>query len=197
MECYSCKSENVNILSDNFLEAYFCNDCGFGSHIFKPDYCCPQRKIVNIRFEQSNGTIVQRTACENCKKLIKGTKKKDINFNNYRLLSQDRYLHYEKERNDSYDRLSQSIKTITENFKNKRTDHFWQQYNTYLKSDIWLSKRDLVLKRDNYICQGCLSAKSIHVHHTTYDNVFDELLFQLISLCLDCHSKLHPDKPLS
>lgn len=84
----------------------------------------------------------------------------------------------------------------SDNLQEKQISDFWAYYNEYLKTQAWQDKRNAVLKRDNYICQGCLKNKAIHVHHTTYDNIYDELLFQLISLCIDCHSKLYPDKNL-
>lgn len=86
-----------------------------------------------------------------------------------------------------YDKINQDILLKREEDRKE----WFREYNIYLNSDVWKKKRDLVLNRDSYICQGCLEVKANHVHHNTYSNVGDELLFQLISLCQHCHSKLH------
>jgi 5-methylcytosine-specific restriction endonuclease McrA len=69
---------------------------------------------------------------------------------------------------------------------------WWEKYNAYLQSPVWMSRRDAVLKRDKYLCQGCLSRRAEHVHHLTYDHCGNELAFELISVCVECHKKLHP-----
>lgn len=51
-----------------------------------------------------------------------------------------------------------------------------------------------VLERDNYRCQKCNSVDNIHVHHiipATQCNMFIHDLNNLISLCSNCHDKIH------
>ncbi len=31
------------------------------------------------------------------------------------------------------------------------------------------------------------------VHHLTYARLYDEMLFDLIAVCRDCHERLHPE----
>jgi 5-methylcytosine-specific restriction endonuclease McrA len=65
-------------------------------------------------------------------------------------------------------------------------------YEDYLKSEEWDKKRKLVLKRDDYTCQGCLAKHvPLEVHHKTYKNIQKEFLFELVSLCHDCHKRIH------
>lgn len=64
-------------------------------------------------------------------------------------------------------------------------------YHEYLRSDKWREIRHAVLERDRHLCQGCLATEATCVHHKTYDNIYDELAFQLVSLCKNCHDKLH------
>jgi hypothetical protein len=64
-------------------------------------------------------------------------------------------------------------------------------YHDHLKSEKWKEKRRLVIQKQNNICQGCLNAEIDDIHHLSYDNLGDELLFQLIGLCRDCHKKTH------
>ncbi len=66
-----------------------------------------------------------------------------------------------------------------------------QDYETYLRSPEWQALRLKVLKRDLHICQGCLAQPASEVHHTTYRHVRSEFAFELVSLCRDCHRRLH------
>lgn len=75
--------------------------------------------------------------------------------------------------------------------KQSQNREWWQKYNEYLQSPIWASRRAAVLQRDKYLCQGCLRRRAEHVHHLTYDHCFNELAFELISLCVECHKKIH------
>lgn len=66
-------------------------------------------------------------------------------------------------------------------------------YDEYLKSPAWASKRTAVLRRDQHICQGCRERRATQVHHISYRNVGNELLFQLTSLCQQCHDRIHQE----
>lgn len=64
-------------------------------------------------------------------------------------------------------------------------------YDQYMGSIDWLNIRDKALSRDEYLCQGCLEARATQVHHLIYDNLGQEFLFELISLCAACHTRIH------
>lgn len=67
-------------------------------------------------------------------------------------------------------------------------------YAEYLRSPEWRQRRAKVISRCNNTCEGCGEAAVDHVHHLTYDNVGQELLFQLVGLCNSCHHTAHhPD----
>lgn len=80
-----------------------------------------------------------------------------------------------------------------QNEKEREKEIFDKWYSEYLLSQEWQAIRDKILKRDNYICQGCLKNEAILVHHLTYAHVGEELLFELISLCEECHKKCHKE----
>jgi 5-methylcytosine-specific restriction endonuclease McrA len=67
---------------------------------------------------------------------------------------------------------------------------FWDAYAVYLQSPAWLTRRAKVLKRDGYLCQACREHRASQVHHLTYAHVFDEPLFDLVSVCEGCHKEL-------
>ena len=78
--------------------------------------------------------------------------------------------------------------------KLKYIDKSCPDYKEYLRSPEWWDRRTLVVKRCGNVCEGCRKAKVNHVHHLTYANIFDELLFQLVGLCRECHEKAHGRK---
>ena len=66
------------------------------------------------------------------------------------------------------------------------------KYQEYLKSQKWNDIKKLVFKRDKYICQGCLTeTKNLQAHHLTYDRIYNEMCFDLITLCRKCHCNIH------
>lgn len=86
----------------------------------------------------------------------------------------------------------------------KKDSEFWVKYNAYLITPAWQRRRQLVLKRCGGICEGCGEAPASQVHHTTYEHVCEEFLFELQGLCFDCHERFHehtdggvePDGPM-
>lgn len=81
--------------------------------------------------------------------------------------------------------------------ENKQVEKAYRKefYSEYMKSEKWKAIRLKVLKRDDYLCQACLDAPAQDVHHKTYENIGDELMYELISVCRDCHfNRIHKDK---
>jgi hypothetical protein len=66
-------------------------------------------------------------------------------------------------------------------------------YRAYLTTPEWWEKRELVMKRAGRVCEGCLVNRATEVHHTTYDHIKNELLFELVALCDECHAIAHPE----
>lgn len=62
----------------------------------------------------------------------------------------------------------------------------------FYKSEGWAKTRSYILKRDSYMCQDCKSKDNLHVHHIKYKQV-SNLARDLITLCSDCHKKIHSD----
>lgn len=69
-------------------------------------------------------------------------------------------------------------------------------YHEYLTTDEWRALRNRVMERDNHLCQGCLSNRATEVHHKTYKHCRNELAFELVALCRDCHARIH-GKPVT
>jgi hypothetical protein len=64
---------------------------------------------------------------------------------------------------------------------------WWDWYNLYLQSPEWLWRRDAVLKRARYVCEGCGKNRAVQVHHLTYKHVGHEMLWELVAVCKECH----------
>lgn len=78
----------------------------------------------------------------------------------------------------------------------EQDQEWWDRYQDYLASDQWQALRRKALKRDKWLCQGCLEAAAEHVHHMTYERLGNELLCDLVSLCGDCHQICHPHRDM-
>lgn len=67
---------------------------------------------------------------------------------------------------------------------------WWAKYNAYLRTEKWRSKADAVLRRANRMCEACGVSTATQVHHTTYDHVGDEPLWELRAVCRPCHERI-------
>jgi 5-methylcytosine-specific restriction endonuclease McrA len=76
--------------------------------------------------------------------------------------------------------------------KEQESADWWRWYNEYLKTPQWKQKHDMVIKRAGGLCEGCGQRKAVQVHHKTYDHAGNELLFELVAICYQCHCILHP-----
>lgn len=71
-------------------------------------------------------------------------------------------------------------------------------YDEYLASPEWQEKRQARLELDGFQCQFCGSENDLCVHHVTYDRLGNEdVNFDLVTLCKDCHERLHQQKVAS
>ena len=130
-----------------------------------------------------SGSSLKHDTVPNLKEKIKlgQIKQYDLDLLNEKSATFDKYLIY-REKKHAEIKTAESI-TKKENYK------------IYIGSDKWKAIRLKVLKRDNNVCQACLEAPANDVHHLTYDNFGDELMYELISVCRDCHfNRIHKDK---
>ena len=70
-----------------------------------------------------------------------------------------------------------------------------EENHRYIQTDKWKAKLELILKRDNYTCQSCLTKPATEVHHLSYQSYEQqpgsEKGWELISVCRDCHKREH------
>ena len=71
-----------------------------------------------------------------------------------------------------------------------------EEYYLYLHSEQWREIRNKVIARDNCTCRICgggAFGADANVHHLTYRNIGNEDLKDLVTLCPDCHTKIHKE----
>jgi 5-methylcytosine-specific restriction endonuclease McrA len=74
----------------------------------------------------------------------------------------------------------------------QEADHdWWRRYYAYLETPAWRAKRKKVLARARGICEGCGERQATQAHHVTYARVGQEMLFDLVAMCEDCHHAIH------
>ena len=83
------------------------------------------------------------------------------------------------------------INIVEKEFINN-TDEFVSTKREYLNSFKWSLLRNKRLLLDNYTCQSCkLNNPPLEMHHLTYENIFNENIEDIISLCRECHQLQH------
>lgn len=80
-------------------------------------------------------------------------------------------------------------------------DKYSAEYSNFYQEQLhaaeWLSRRQEILRRDNYTCQKCgakAADESLHVHHKGYVSSLLPWEYPddtLITLCESCHQKVH------
>jgi len=60
----------------------------------------------------------------------------------------------------------------------------------YLKSEHWQNKREEKLQH-NPVCEMCGKKKGLQIHHLNYDNLENENISDLMTLCSKCHREAH------
>lgn len=73
-----------------------------------------------------------------------------------------------------------------------RVIRFNAEYEPYLDSDAWDTKRKQRLALDGHKCSRCQRDNvKLDVHHITYERIGRERMTDLISLCRRCHRREH------
>ena len=62
----------------------------------------------------------------------------------------------------------------------------------YLNSPEWQHRRKLSLQAASYSCEMCgTTGTTLHIHHISYANLYNEPLSDLACVCEDCHDRIH------
>lgn len=97
---------------------------------------------------------------------------------------------HSKQVKDRQNRSPQTSDTVSKELKSLLWDVRRENYQAYLTSKEWKTKRNKVLKMAGYKCRKC-GAKATQVHHETYKRIYNERLTDLTALCSGCHQRIH------
>ena len=64
-------------------------------------------------------------------------------------------------------------------------------YRQYLQSARWRAKREQRKAIDKWACVKCGETYGLQVHHLTYERRGRERMSDLVTLCEDCHRRVH------
>ena len=142
---------------------------------------CNHERVEVRKRTQSNGVLIAARQCLACGSNLGAVPKKTLQ-------TVTGLPEWDNDLNKRYwEQRHARVQAATE----ARNLEWWAWYDDYLRSAKWHAKRDAVLRRDNYVCRGCGTNRAVQVHHLTYARVGREMLFDLVSVCKDCHATIH------
>lgn len=189
--CQRCNNDNLIIESEyKFHDIYKCSICNYLTPIRLED-CC-KHPFLNVTIDDKNQERRRlHRQCLTCGGCV--DRNRPLSFKKY--FSEIRYefshYNYEKwneERSNETTYLWECVKE-----SNYDTSRF-AKYTNYINSESWKIKRKEALIRDNNLCQVCKKNTAEEVHHITYENLFNENLEDLLSVCKICHIEIHKQK---
>jgi 5-methylcytosine-specific restriction endonuclease McrA len=183
-ECEECGFSGVFITEEYGNQIIkFCPEC----YKITESLQCKHEKSTLIKYEV-NGKYRVQNMCNSCYSLHGNlVKQADIDISTIKLIDKQKYDKYQ---NDLFEKGFNRRKKLSQDHEEWRKTAWLREHNNYLKSFAWKEKRDEVLRRDNYTCMSCLKARATQVHHLTYKHWRNEPLFELISVCDECHEKI-------
>lgn len=151
---------------------------------------CPHPDHELRQRTKSNGSVTVWFQCLACGGAVGSQQKKAPNF--YMLPKWDVALENRTTRLREVlaDRNRAAIANAEAAAKEEWTRRYTQHVNP--KNPKWMALRSKVIQRCGNLCEGCRERPVHHVHHLTYTHLGDELLFELVGVCLPCHAKIHP-----
>lgn len=187
-KCTRCNNSNLNVhFKHRFNDIYKCLVCEYLMPIAIED-CC-KSPFLNVTIDNKNQERLRlHRQCLNCGGCVDRTKPLSFKKYSQEIRFEFSYYNYEnwiEEKNAEFANLWESVKEL-----NRDTSKF-TKYSNYIQSEDWKLKRSEVLLRDNNLCQVCKKDAAEEVHHITYDNLFNEKLEDLLSVCKICHKEIH------
>ncbi len=156
--------------------------------LVQEEFACehPTERVTLTRFTKINGTVEYRKQCLTCGESVAVVKANTIPAAEKASLTEfDRDI--KQERGAAWRARYEELKAAHDEARRSERN---EEYQEYLRSMEWARKRQVVLVRDDWLCQGCRRARATEVHHLTYDHIFHEFLFELVALCAECHRSI-------
>lgn len=196
--CPKC-DHNLTVEELPHMTVAICENCFDYSKITDHTDCCNNTEYKAVKLITSGGAIQVKEQCQNCGNVKPGAVggySKEIKEALPVLNEPLRELRFAAMREQYRAANSKITESRNRQFNKQREikrDNWLQEYTKYLNSPEWKNKRDLVLKRDDYMCQCCLKNYATQVHHKSYEFVDlagSEPCFDLVSVCKSCHDSI-------
>ncbi len=186
--CKYCNNPNVSkYTSYDYYDVFECQACSRMFWKSVPECCrTPQERIVTQHIDINKYQIrIQCDICGGCLNMRKPLSHAKYSNMVKGEFSLERHIKWKESKTAESD----YIYSISKQLEFNKTDYV--KYLNHLQSPYWKNIRQQVLLRDNNTCQKCLKAPAQEVHHLTYNNLGNENLSDLLSLCRICHFSLH------
>jgi hypothetical protein len=150
-----------------------CNEYG--------SYTCVCKKTVMVRRVKKNGVVTVGHQCVICCAVRQVPKNTVRNVDTLPPCDETTRIWDVTAALSAQDRLEQD---------SEKNREWWRRYNAYLATPQWRSRRNRVMRRAGGTCEACLEQPATEVHHTTYEHVCNEPLWELRAVCHECHEQI-------
>ncbi len=151
---------------------------------------CQHEATEYRKLKTANGVEQLRKQCMTCGELVGAALRRDTVADFSSLHGVDEELRSRRDKQWSQRQQARA------QYDGETDSAFWDYYSRYMTSAEWQQRRYLVLRRANGVCEGCGLRPPEHVHHSTYQHLGEEFLFELLALCRECHHRIHPHRDL-
>lgn len=166
----------------------------YQTEIDKHDAAACDCKRTELRIKiTANGGPMCKDQCLDCGAPVGNAVPKQPDLPKWEIDRYDAYLEERKKAREAIQSKFIRLQTEADAKLSEKSEDLRAEYAAYRRTAKWQTKRSKVMRRANGLCEGCLEAPATVVHHMTYANIGDELLFQLVALCHPCHARAHPE----
>ena len=187
--CQKCGTDKIKLYETDYFDIYECPSCK-KQNIVDIDDCCrnPNKIIVEDLSKLPHRKLYYK--CKNCGGIV--NKNKPLSYKKYQNEIKDEInFHRVEEWKLAKFNDIEYIKEIVNKYNFDLSKY--GKYLRYIESEKWFILKNRIKKRDKNKCTKCNSNLNLHVHHITYDNLFNEKDEDLITLCSECHKDFHKD----
>lgn len=156
------------------------------------EFACAHPTTRLTKKTASNGVLQFRLQCQECGATVQNFKHSDLkDFEKKSAPEYDEGL-----KRSWWERKSARLQELQQADWDAEKDARRREYAVFMASARWAQLRKAALIRDNHVCQGCLVRRATQVHHRDYSRFGGgEMLFDLISVCDQCHDAIHNNAP--
>jgi hypothetical protein len=157
-------------------------------------WCIEQCQQPELRYRVTSGSQYYAYQCLTCGRECGRAKKTSAEVSRLverTLFDETIQPRYREWRKVQYQEQRAAVREQRAAVQEQDSREWHERYDAYRQTATWQNVRRKVLERDARLCQACRNAEATQVHHLTYERVFNEALFDLVSVCQKCHETIH------